>query len=264
MPLRETRRFKTKGFAVSFGDIMLPLVGLVAVVLLFIAGKFFFFSGPHLVNDPAPVIETPRRGAPPSRKPEGPIAQAGEKKDVVQRIDLSSPRPSSETPVGNNPSSAPVGAKDTPAGLDVMAVPYNGTTPPKSDPVQTTLPVQDSRKIPPQPVGQLKGQPQPRAESATSEKKSSTPEPVKLSTPPPAPKPDTSKWMVQLGAFSTLAAAQSFAEQVTKAGYVPMVISGNPLHRVLVQAGASKDDALKLATRMNESGFRGFVVPPRP
>jgi cell division protein FtsN len=70
--------------------------------------------------------------------------------------------------------------------------------------------------------------------------------------------------MVQVGAFSTRVAADAFSEKVAKAGYSISVVSGQTLHRVLVQAGPTKEEAVTLATRMNRSGFQGaFIVPPR-
>jgi cell division protein FtsN len=70
--------------------------------------------------------------------------------------------------------------------------------------------------------------------------------------------------MVQVGAFSTPAAANAVSQQVTKAGYSATVVAGKILHRVLIQAGPTREDALTLATQMSQNGFRGaFIVPPR-
>jgi cell division septation protein DedD len=70
--------------------------------------------------------------------------------------------------------------------------------------------------------------------------------------------------MVQVGAFSTQAAAEAFLQRVTKAGYEGVVVSSKTLHRVLVQGEASREETLVLATRMSQNGFRGaFIVPPR-
>ena len=56
---RERRRFKTGGSVVSFGDLMLPLVGLIAIGLLFVAGKTFYFSYFQAERQPVPVTFTP-------------------------------------------------------------------------------------------------------------------------------------------------------------------------------------------------------------
>ena len=45
MASRESRRYKRRGVSISFGDIMLPFVGIVAIGLLVVAGKLFFVSG---------------------------------------------------------------------------------------------------------------------------------------------------------------------------------------------------------------------------
>jgi cell division protein FtsN len=89
-------------------------------------------------------------------------------------------------------------------------------------------------------------------------------------TPPPAPEiksaptPTKPSWMVQVGAFSTQAAANAVSQRITKAGHSATVVAGKNLHRVLVQAGPTREDALTLATQMSQSGFQGaFIVPPR-
>jgi cell division protein FtsN len=71
--------------------------------------------------------------------------------------------------------------------------------------------------------------------------------------------------MVQIGAFSTLEAADAVVQQATKAGHTAAVTSNRTLHKVLIQAGPTRDDALKLAQKLGQAGFPGaFVVPPRP
>jgi cell division septation protein DedD len=77
---------------------------------------------------------------------------------------------------------------------------------------------------------------------------------------PAAPK-KSAGWMVQVGAFSTPAAAAAVAKQLTEAGYRSVVLPGK-LNRVAVQAGSTKKDALDQATKMGKSGFEGaFVIP---
>ena len=46
MSTRESRRLKEKRSIIPFGDIMLPVIGLVAVGLLIVGVKLFFLSGP--------------------------------------------------------------------------------------------------------------------------------------------------------------------------------------------------------------------------
>jgi cell division protein FtsN len=69
--------------------------------------------------------------------------------------------------------------------------------------------------------------------------------------------------MVQIGAFSTSSAAETVSRQVTQDGHSAVVLSGKTLYRVQIKAGSTKNDALKLATQLRQSGFPGaFIVPP--
>lgn len=249
---------------------MLPLVGIVAVGLLLVAGKLFFLSGlqsekPALpvISSPAPVVvrekkaqaETPP--VPPSSPP------AGQKPAVVPEV--LSPWPV-EAPATRGPLATT---------LDVLAVPYDGrgkdakadsdvvATPApekkKETASQTTAPavVQPSQK-PPVREQQTRVQ---TVKTVPPEKKPVVPEKKPVPSQPPAAKPG---WMVQVGAFSTQAAADAVQQQLGKAGYTARIISGRTLYRVLVEAGSSRDEALTMATRIGRSGFEGaFIVPPR-
>jgi len=46
MSARENRRQRDKKPMLPFGDLMLPIIGLIAVGLLIVGIKFFFLSGP--------------------------------------------------------------------------------------------------------------------------------------------------------------------------------------------------------------------------
>ena len=90
MSMRENRRLEEKRTMIPFGDIMLPVIGLVAVGLLIVGVKLFFLSGPKTPGYspmspsapsrqetqgavPANTRETPPPGAPsktPDNRPE--------------------------------------------------------------------------------------------------------------------------------------------------------------------------------------------------
>jgi cell division protein FtsN len=93
--------------------------------------------------------------------------------------------------------------------------------------------------------------------------------PPKVTPPAPAKEPEKKEpekkpgWMVQVGAFSTPAAAEAVVQQLGKAGYQATVLPGK-LNRVLVPAGSTRAEALTQAEKMSKSGFQGaFIVPPR-
>ena len=282
--LRETRRFKTKSFVVSFGDLMLPLVGLAAIALLLAAGKIFFFTDLQADSQPIPVTVAP---------PVTPIPQAGPNTQT-QRADASESvtKPLSQTqPV--SPPQAP--DQRVAAGGNLLldlsrdnsgSVPQNPNpndalqnsnsskeevreeiivvqiTPPTSTPAQPTQPAPIESEPPSQPS------PTKPVESRPVAPKPPQPAQVQPTQARPeatAKQPEKTNWMVQVGAFSTSPAANSVLKQLTQAGHTAIVVPSRTLHRVLVQAGPTKQDALNLATRLGQTGFPGaFVVPPRP
>jgi cell division protein FtsN len=242
---------------------MLPLVGIIAIVLLVVAGKVFFLSGLEEDQSPLPRLEEFSR-IPPKGNP----AQA-EEIIADRQDDIPSPDdnalfavPSSSVIVSSVPSN-----EERRPQLDILAVPYDSQTSSVSTAPQEIIVVEpkttpaanasDSRSVaavrsaPP-----VWARPQ-RIERATPEE--SIPSVSESKAPPVQP-----SWMVQVGAFSTQTAANSVSQQVTKAGYSAMVVAGKNLHRVLIQAGSTREDALGLATQMSQIGFKGaFIVPPR-
>jgi len=79
----------------------------------------------------------------------------------------------------------------------------------------------------------------------------------------PAPKPGNSSWHVQVGAFSTKESASEVSRKLSQSGYKVSILSGVRFHRVVVQAGSSRQDALTLASRLHKEGFPdAFSIPP--
>lgn len=256
MRLRDTRRFKTKGALVSFGDIMLPLVGLVAIGLLLVAGELFFFSDVQTDKRPVPVIAP----LPPPVQERQAEAEAREQPQNV-------PAPPAHVSVFDRPHAETTPEKPAEikplAFLNVLAVPYGGKT--ESAPAAQSAPPSVSvvqpekkpagQKPPPSPAAPAPSRPQP--EKAV---------PPKKQTPPVVQTTRKSAgWMVQVGAFSTKEAAEAVTQQLTQANYATTLLSGKTLYRVLVQAGSTRDEALAQATKLAKIGFQGaFIVPPRP
>ena len=274
--LRETRRFKTKGFVISFGDLMLPLVGLVAIGLLFVAGKIFFLYDLQAESQPIPVTVAP---------------------PVMPRVaDESVSEPSAETgPVMPEPSRQRVSAGGN-LVLDLVrnnnaqdnaAADTNDSTEPNDAPqsadgvnreeiiiVSTpalATPVQAEPQSMPQPQPQEQPQAQPSlrpTETGSDVAEPAQPEPAQppRQTQPERTdtQPNRANWMVQVGAYSTRAAADAVLERLTQDGHTVTVNSSRTLHRVMVQAGPTRQDALNLASRLGQAGFPGaFIVPPR-
>lgn len=242
---------------------MLPLVGVVAIGLLLVAGKLFFLSGTQPDRPELPVISTP-----PAVARQEKSAQAETPPSPTQKTT----QPPAAVPLSVD---APETRRLPAATLDVLAVPYDSraTSPTtntsssggKSSSVTvTSVPVarqnQNTKASQKPPVKER--QTRPPAEAAKPKPATSSPTQEKKAAPVAVPKPE---WQVQVGAYSTRAAADSVVEQLKKAGYPGTIVSGKTLSRVLVQAGATRDNALATATKLSRSGFPGaFIVPPRP
>ena len=93
---------------------------------------------------------------------------------------------------------------------------------------------------------------------------SGSPAPDNRKTPDPVvPKPGNSSWHVQVGAFSSKESAVEVSRKLSQSGYKVSVSSGVRFHRVVVQAGSSRQDALALASRLHKEGFPdAFSIPP--
>jgi cell division protein FtsN len=246
---------------------MLPLVGVVAIGFLVVAGKLFFFSTSEEKSSPLPILQPllPQpdpvpQGGNTSETNDAPIFIANEEPAIKE--------PAVEELVVENSSTVanaiPVPIPSSSDGQERRSDPFGGAldirdVPSEDEPENNNVVV----VVPPRPRPAPVPAPAPIRNSQTQNR---TPTPPTPAPPAPTPNPEPAKpsWMVQVGAFSTQAAADAFSQQVTKAGYKATVVSSRTLHRVLVQGEDSREATLALATRMSQNGFRGaFIVTPR-
>jgi cell division septation protein DedD len=264
------KRYKSRGFVISFGDIMLPLIGLVAIGLLLLAGRLFFTSNFHSDRASLPVI-APTRQEKKEKKP----AQTQERAAAP----ASSAPPVSNIPPEKNFSASPAArAVETAPVLavpDVLAIPHEekkiSVSPERRTPVfspkveERTASSAGSAKTQPKPRPVLP--PKPAVKVAVSNPAAKKTAPASSPNSPNSSNssktPDSSAWMVQVGAFSMKSAADGVARQLSQDGHSVKVVSGKTIHRVLIMA-KDKNDASALATRMDRSGFIGaFVISPK-
>ena len=294
MASRESRRYKRRGVSISFGDIMLPFVGIVAIGLLVVAGKLFFVSGVR-VDRNAVLLARNRQPV----EPGAAQAETGERKVVPP------------SPEGTGDSSAfagassdaalngkPLGQRRVSMTLDVLAIPYGDVSSEKAgqkaaSPKKEAAPRREvvspkkdadaprpagkrvnvvvsppprSRKTPVEPP---KASPPPSPRTARKAEPGPAPTrrrevPVTPPAPPKqAPNPKSPPWRVQVGAFSTKESAVEISRKLSQSGYKVSILSGVRFHRVVVQAGSSRQDALTLASRLHKEGFPdAFSIPP--
>lgn len=249
---------------------MLPLVGFVAIGLLLVAGKLFFYSGDAESKRPLPVISpvSSSSSVPSEEQSHGTSVVPSSQKEGGPSV--ASPEPSVFAP---RPALEGVetvqGAKPV-AFLDVLAVPLQEKKPEAektAPPPKKTEAPKEAKVSVVTPKRALPKSAETPPPSRTQVPKSPAP-PVQQPRPAPkiitVPVQQAPMWTVQIGAFSTREAAEAVSQQAGKSGYKAKIISGKTMHRVLLEAGTTRDDALSLATKLSKSGFQGaFIVPPR-
>ena len=244
-PRRSTirRGIKKRGILPSFGDIILPVVSVAAVVLLIIAGRQFFLNGLRT----SPGISSTRAFA------ESPalIAEREARKEENES--------NSETNNNLLISSEDIAASDTnllaDSGIKETSTPVVVI----AEPVEKTPEKVDSPKPAPTPVKRTN--PTPTQTPA----KPAPVKPVKKEAPKTQNLPASKQWRVQVGAYTSKAAANEGAGKIQKAGYKTVIYS-NPASKYIklwVLGGADKKSAEQVMNKMKAMGFKtSFVVPP--
>jgi cell division protein FtsN len=224
MSTRESRRLKEKRSMIPFGDIMLPVIGLVAVGLLIVGVKLFFLSGP---KTPGYLPMSPSE---PSRQQEAPPAAVPS--DTRETPSAGSPssapenRPLLAAPVGGN---RPVSAVPAPSGAKSSPV----AAPPAAQPVKKASPPSQAR-----PAVQC---PAPAAANSRWG--------VQIGS-----------FTARDGAETVRqqAAKAGFSSVITSA-----LVNRKTYYRVTVPAGNNRTQADDLAERLKKAGFPVFVVGMR-
>jgi len=248
---------------------MLPVVGIIAVGLLFVAGKFFFSPGFRSNRPSLPLDVTALPRAPREEK-----RASAEENNAIQQQPVSvqnnfSPAMSPNVPsniasdVPFNMSSGMSSNREIAAMSPAAGVAEEQRTS-QGDELRLASPVRETVVVVPSSV------PRPTT-PPTSQREPIRPKQTR-SAPPSQRALQTavsqnSGWRVQLGAFATQAAAERLSREVTtKVGYSPFIISNanKTLHRVLIRSGTTREEANRLAAKMIQAGFRdAFVVSPQ-
>lgn len=230
MATRESRRIKEKRSVVPFGDIMLPVIGLVAVGLLIVGVKMFFLSGDKSSSYNPPVART--------------IPAAPQKAPVKEVVPV---------PVPVQPS-PPAAQKAEGKGDVALAVPA-GSSGEASPAVQGESPIASPPESKPEGTAK-KTQPKKHPVSVQ-----------KPATPPTTPSMKDSRWGVQIGAFTSKESAESVRKQASKSGYstalTKAVVQGKTYYRVTVPAGKDRPSAVSLSEKIKNAGYPVLVVEVR-
>lgn len=232
-PVRRGLNKKRGGVLPSFGDIILPVVGVFAVILLVIFGRQFFLNG----LKSSPGIASTRAYA------EAPAILAELEKKIDPEQEVKIPDPVSEDLIAES--------QDKEEDLFALAVavqtgqtgnkpPVAQTQPVKSETKKAATSAQTPKKVP----AKTQAQPQQNKNSGTVSEK---------------------QWRVQVGAYTSRAGANDAANKIKKAGYSATVYS-NPASKhfkVWVSGGKDKKAADNVVMAMQKLGFKGsFSFPP--
>ncbi len=223
------RGLKKRGVLPSFGDIVLPVVSILAVGLLVLAGRQFFING---IKTSPGVTSTRAYADSPAIMAELEQAEKAEKDSpsteksqavsipVVEEVKVSPPVEEVKKPV--------VVQQPKPAAPK--------PTPPKPAPAKPA-------QAKPAPAKRTVSQPQAKASSL----------------------PMNKQWRVQIGAYTSKSGAEEAAKKLRKAGYKAEVYR-NPSSKhvkVWVAGGASKAQAQKVVEAMKKMGYKSsFAFPP--
>lgn len=127
MSARENRRQRDKKPMLPFGDLMLPIIGLIAVGLLIVGIKFFFLSGPvREAHKPVIAQETTNTTTPTSSTP-SPVAEPSNTAISAQP----SPEPSQQGSSGKITTAGPVVSQEAPTQIapsTEAAAPVSGSS----------------------------------------------------------------------------------------------------------------------------------------
>lgn len=280
---------------------MLPLVGVVAVGLLVVGGKLFFLNGARSERRASPMIAAKEEAhivdpsGPSDSQPLPATTLGGAPEGTEVSSSLAVPPP--DSPGSSEAEGVLPAPRRTSLAMDVLAIPYGNASPGVVDKkegggekkteakaeVKKAAPNKKSESkrvevvVSPSPAnngakqGGSASSPAPKKISYTRPPAKSVPAPSKVpakTAPPPAAPPAPGKneggeWRVQVGAFSTKEAAAETSRKLSQSGYKASVVSGPKFHRVLVHAGATRQDASSLISRLAKAGFSGaFSIPP--
>ena len=236
------KNFRRRGVLPSFGDIILPVVGVAAIGLLAVAGRQFFING----LQSSPGIASTRAYA------DSPVLMAERERTRLRQTLENQTQNQASAPenldfkFNNNPS-----VTNTVATLATPAQ-TNQNQNPNTNINITVEPVKPETKPAPKPA------PKPTAKPAQKTPPAKPQTPAKTQT-------QTGSWRVQIGAFGTKQSAQDAAKKLSSKGYKTTVYSnpGSKYVKVWVSAGNSKQDANKIVDAMKKLGYgSSYAIPP--
>jgi cell division protein FtsN len=264
MALRESKRHRDKRPFIPFGDMMLPVIGFVAVGLLVAGIKLFFLSGPKPQNYESVAIAEQK------------LHTTNVLFPTMRNGSLSTDKqPVFSTVTPPIPSLSPAQKENTALPLSALAVPYSKSGKQESDKVRMdedasikTNTVQRKRNSKSSAAQTRKIGDVPIVANNAKEKKNVapvSPSRTKNEEKQSAKSQVTAQWGVQVGSFTEKDVAQSVQAKVRKKGRNTIVTSAvvheKKHYRVIVVCGSERKSAEKQAQVLMREGYPILVVP---
>lgn len=245
MALRESKRHRDKRPFMPFGDMMLPVIGFVAVGLLVAGIKLFFLSGPKPRAYEAVAVAEQKNSI--ALSPTQAFRNEKTGKDVSVSLPSSL---SSSTPAEKN--------------TIILAVPATGNTRGESD---LAVKIEDNTK---ESIAGTKD-----SKTSSGKRKASTKTTPEVKAPLKSSQnaasnttentPSSSSWGIQVGSFTEKNVADSVMAKLKKKGYsvtvTSAVIHEKKYYRVIVIEGKDKNKAETRAQTLTREGYPVLVIP---
>lgn len=247
---REIHRQKKKK-SLNFGDMMMPLLGVILVVILLLGLKILFFGGK---KDTAPSVDFPPAvGQPQALLPETP---AGGDSTEPQLPVATSPLP--ELPSLDDIPAVTVDAMEVTPVQDVPLYPVTNTSSSTAKSTAKAAPAQTRAKATTQPKAVSKTAP-----AKTTAAKSTAP--AKAPSTPKVTAPQGKGYSVQAGSFTSEKSANDVVATMRSAGLSARVeraeVKGRAFFRVFVTGGSTEAEAKATESKIKTLGkFDTLVV----
>lgn len=244
----KSHSYKKRKSMFSFGDVILPVVGILAVIMLLFAAKVFFFDSlPSSGNLYVPKVQ-----------PEEDIIQAANAQEQEQKQEseaeagaVAEAEVGRESAENSEPENFIFENSNNTANIEVTAEPINNNNnnqaasqaDSKAAAVNNILRPQNDNK-------QNNSQANNKAVNNSAQYKNNNAQVL---------------WRVQVGAYGSKKAAEEIIAKLAKAGYRATHFAVSKYHKVWVQAGNTKQEAERAAERLKKLGYKGsYVIAPPP
>lgn len=246
----KSHSYKKRKSMFSFGDVILPVVGILAVIMLLFAAKVFFFDSLPSSGGKLYV---------PKVQPEEDIIQAANAQEQEQKQEseaeagaVAEAEVGRESAENSEPENFIFENSNNTANIEVTAEPINNNNnnnqaasqaDNKAAAVNNILRPQNDNK-------QNNSQANNKAVNNSAQDKNNNAQVL---------------WRVQVGAYGSKKAAEEIIAKLAKAGYRATHFAVSKYHKVWVQAGDTKQEAERAAERLKKLGYKGsYVIAPPP